>query len=606
MILKSYNNIKDSNKPKNINIEKQYEYDNYLIQTLKRTSKFQNDKKLSNYEKSLQNLLHHIYNTIIFRKNPKLKLIYEENEEFLKAYKYLSETFETETEEVLKDLIIKYVQRGYKIPKFSYKNNIFKINTLIEANSEKLRLIFMEELKRKENIIGPKTLSYLNKIFYMVKLLITKDNTLAKKYTKLLNKKEPLIEKESIEQLRKDIENLIKLTSELKLNKIGITPIKRKSSFLSKINQLNTFKMTDMKNSSRDNLLNINNNKNNIPDNTINNNNIGNNNGILSTEESSSGINNIKERNQINFLSMRLSNNGIQSNKLISSLYSKNKLVPFENIENNNINNTETNSIYKNISKKNIFMKKTKPLINLKMKSFLARQKTYNEKEKEKEKDNTPCTRKKSVSDIRKYMTQAKGNNLFQSEKKTYSLGLIKKNNPNMKRNLFLSQKENNNYFGHSFDFTKNNNYKIKRKTLRKQIISRNDNISSELKEPKKVSTENLEEKKSIFLWNAYKKIRRGKYENVEEYMRKYLKEIIEVNSKEEDKIMTHYNYKNLRNNLFELNIKVNKDTTRKKIEKIYSNIHILKRATPALIKMEEKENNIDRLEKLYTRGVNK
>ena len=69
---------------------------------------------------------------------------------------------------------------------------------------------------------------------------------------------------------------------------------------------------------------------------------------------------------------------------------------------------------------------------------------------------------------------------------------------------------------------------------------------------------------------------------------------------------MEHYNYKNLRNNLFELNLRVNEDTTRKKIERIYSNIHILKRVTPALISMKDKENNIDRLEKLYTSGVNK
>ena len=588
MILKSYYNYSnESNKPKNINIEKQFEADNYLIQTLKRTSKFQNDKKLSEYEKSLQELLHHIYKTILFRNNPKINLIYEENEEFLKTYKYLSETFETQTEQILKDLIIKYTQRGYKIPKFSYKNNIFKINALIEANNEKLRLLLMEELKKKENIIGPKTLMYLNKLYYLVKILITKDQNLVKKFSKLLNKKEPFTKKESVEKIKKDIENLINLTKEIKLNKIGVSTIKRKSSFLSKIPQLSNFKITSIKTASRDNLIKINNNI--IQDNNINNN------GIISTEESSSAIN-IKERNPYNFLSMRLNNNGTQSNKLVSSLYSKSKLVPFENIE-NNINNTENNN---NHFKRNIFLKKTKPLINLKMKSFFSKQKSYNEKEKDK--DNGSYTRKNTDSDLRKYITQAKGNKYYQSVKNTYSLGL-KRNNANIKRNNFLSQKENNNFFGHSFDSVKN---KLQRKSVRKNTLSRNGNYSSELKEPKKVNTENLEEKKSNFLWNAYKRIKRGKYENVEEYMRKYLKEIKDVNSNEEDKIMKHYNYKNLRNNLFELNIKVNEDTTRKKIEKIYSNIHILKRVAPALISMKEKENNIDRLEKMYTSGINK
>ena len=53
-------------------------------------------------------------------------------------------------------------------------------------------------------------------------------------------------------------------------------------------------------------------------------------------------------------------------------------------------------------------------------------------------------------------------------------------------------------------------------------------------------------------------------------------------------------------------NVKVNDDKTRKKIEKIYSNIHILKRILPTLKSMKDKENNIDRLEKIFTSGVNK
>jgi hypothetical protein len=591
MILKSYNNIKQSKKPKNINIEKQFESDNYLIQTLKRTSKFQNDKKLQEYERGLYESLKNIYKSILFRNNPKLNMLYEENEEFLKSYKYLSEAFEAQTEQVLKELIIKYTQRGYKIPKFSYKNNIFKINALIEENSEKLRMMLMEELKRKENIIGPRTLSYLNKLFYLVKILVTKDQNLKVKYSKLLNKKEPFKETESIEQLKKDIENLINLTNDLKVNKIGNITFKRKSSYLTKIPQLNNFKITNSKNASKDDLIKLNSNNININNDLTNNNN---NNVILSTEESSSGIN-IKERNPFSFSSMRLTTYGGQSNKLVSSLYSKNKLVPFENMENTN----------KNI-KKNNFLKKAKPVINLKMKSTFYKQKSYNKrirtankKEKEKlkeEEDNYPNTRKTTSSDLRKYIKQAKGNKYYQSDKNNYSLGL--KRNPNN----FLSQKENNNAFGHSFDNTNN----LKKKIERKNTVSRNENFSSEFKEIKMGNTENLEEKKSKFLMNAYMKISRGNYVNVEDFMTKYLKQIKEVNKNERSKIMEHYNYKNLRNNLFELNLRVNEDTTRKKIERIYSNIHILKRVTPALISMKDKENNIDRLEKLYTSGVNK
>ena len=68
---------------------------------------------------------------------------------------------------------------------------------------------------------------------------------------------------------------------------------------------------------------------------------------------------------------------------------------------------------------------------------------------------------------------------------------------------------------------------------------------------------------------------------------------------------MDYYNHKNFRNNLIELNMKVGDDSIRKKIEKIYYNTYILKRITNTLNIMKEKENNIDRLEKIYTSGAN-
>ena len=590
MILKTYNNYTiKSNKSKNINIEKEFESDNYLIQTLKRTSKFKNDKKLSEYQKGLQELLIYIFKTIKFNNNPKIKPIHEENEEFLKPYKYLSKLFESQTEEILKDLIVKYTQRGYHIPKFSYKNNIFKINPLIEENSEKMRLMLIEDMRQKKNILGPKTMSFLNKLFYLVKILISKDQTSIKKYSKLLNKKEPVTSKESIEELKKDIENLINLTKKLKINKIGTTPVKRRSSYLSKTPYANNFKITNTKIESKDDLLSINKN--------INNDNI-NNNGILSTEDSSSGINNLKERNTLNFFSMRLTNIG-QSNKIISSLYSINKINPSDNTENVKTENK--------INKKSFLIKKGKPIINLKMKSFFPKEKKSERiktpKESDNEEEKAKHERKNTYSDLGKYITQAKGNKSFQSDKNNYFLGL-KKNNPTIKRNDFLSQKNNNKFFVHSFDSIKYNY--IKRKSEKKNTFSRNEKNSSELNEIKEGRTEKLKEYRSKFLWNAYRNIRKGKYEKVENFMRKYLNDIKDINSKEQEKIMNYYSYKNLKNNLLELNLKVNQDKTRRKVEKIYSNIHILKRITPALISLKEKENNIDRLEKLYTSGMNK
>ena len=570
MIIKTYTNYIKPDKTIEIDIEKEFENDNYLIQTLKRTSKFQNDKKLIQYENNLNNVLNLINQRIKLRNNPKTKLMHEENNEFLRQYKYLSETFEKQMEKVLEDLILIYTKKGYHIPKFSYKNNIFKINALIEANSEKLRLLLMEELRNKKNIIGPKTLMFLNKLNYLVKILITKDPNLVKKYNKLLNKNDPYINKESIEQIKIYIKNIIQLLKNVKINKIGSNKPKRKSSFLSKIPQLNNIRISNKKNSIKTDLININNN----------------NNDILSTEGSLSAF---KKRNPNSFLSMRLSNYSIKPNKLINTINSRNDFITSKKIlyENKTEENTNINN------KKKIFFQKSKPIINLKMKTIfsnISKAKSRNEKILPEYK--TQSDSKKTIcSDISKYIKQAKINNLYKSEKKIYTLGLRKTSENKIQNNDFPLSKKPSKYIEYSYDNNISKNYNIN--------ISSSDTI-------KKVKTIEKEEEKTQFLWNAYKKIKKGKYEIVEDIMNKYLKDIKEFDINDQNILMKHYNYKNLRNNLFELNMKVSDDSTRKKIEKIYSNIHILKRIKPVLNNMEEKEINIDRLEKIYTSGVNK
>jgi len=166
MIPKTFNNNIKLVKTKKKDLEEEFENDNYLIQTIKRTTKFQNDKKLNELLNDLDDILNHISITIGLSNEPKAKLLHDENNQFLKEYKFFSEKFETQTKQVLKDLIIKYSNKGYHIPNFSHKNNIFKVDALIEENTDKMRLMLMEDLKNKHNIIAPKTLMFLNKLNY--------------------------------------------------------------------------------------------------------------------------------------------------------------------------------------------------------------------------------------------------------------------------------------------------------------------------------------------------------------------------------------------------------------------------------------------------------
>ena len=96
-------------------------------------------------------------------------------------------------------------------------------------------------------------------------------------------------------------------------------------------------------------------------------------------------------------------------------------------------------------------------------------------------------------------MPKRKKNKYYQSEKNNnYALGL-KRNHLSIKRNEVSSQKENHKVSGYSFD-TVNINYKLKRNSIKKDTLSRNENFQSELKEMKKGLTEKSEEKKSNFL----------------------------------------------------------------------------------------------------------
>ena len=92
VIMKSYKRIKKVNKP--LDIEKEYEDDNYLIQTLKRTSKCTEDKKFLVIQKNIKEFLSFIYQETQLQNGPHVKKIKNENDTFKKEYHSISENFQ--------------------------------------------------------------------------------------------------------------------------------------------------------------------------------------------------------------------------------------------------------------------------------------------------------------------------------------------------------------------------------------------------------------------------------------------------------------------------------------------------------------------------------
>jgi len=387
-----------------------------------------------------------------------------------------------------------------------------------------------------------------------------------------------LRKKLSIENLKEDIENMKNLVKTVKLSKVGSVQPKRNSSYISKINQFNSFKLSHSKNSSKVELSNTD---------KSNNNEV-----ILSTKGSGNAV---LKRNPLSFLSVRLKKYPIRP-KNIDSMLSNNQTESSQYTENN-------------IGKeKKIILKKSKPDINLKIKNIYPNIKNNDKRIKtaknyEKIKEFKSYSKKTTCSNIEKYIEKTKKNKFCQSTKKANNSELKKINN-SKNRNGFSPQKELSKYSENSFDNSKKLYILSKRVSEDKMNVSRNTNFSSEITNIGK--TEESERKKSKFLNKTYMKLKKGNYDSVEDLMHKYLKDIKKLDKNEYDDLMNKYNYKNFRNNIIELNMKVGNNKIRNKIEKIYSNNHIFKRISTSLNNMKEEEINIDRLEKMYTSGVNR
>ena len=585
MIIKNFNSCIKYVKPTKKELEKEFQNDNYLIHTIKRTTKIQRDKKLIEVQEKLNDIMDIIHKEIKLTNNPKTKLIHEKNNEFSKKYKYLSNKFEAEIKKVLEELIIKYINRGYHIPKFSDRNNIFKLDPLIEENTEKIKFMLMEDLNNKNNISGLKSLMFLNKLNYFVKKRTTNNVNVINHYYQILKQNEAYIKELSLEKLKEDIENLINLVKMVKIKKIGSVQPKRKSSYLLQNPKFLGLRLSYSINSDKEELTQINLDSVNKADKNNYNNT------SLNKEEN---INTFIKRKRKSFLSMRLNKNAIEQQKFIDSMISKNQTESSQHTENNNDN------------EKKIVLKKSNPIFKLKSDSFLTNENINNIRKKNeinfgKINNFESYTNKKTYSNIGKYMKKTKKNKYNKFTKKKLLLGL-KKICDNTKINEILSKKESEKFLENSFDNSKKKYFFKIKLSREKNDNSRNINILS--KRIKRGETQGLEEKKSQFLEKTYMKLKKGQYNSVEDLTHKYLKDIKKIDSNEEKDLMNHYNYKNFRNNLIELNMKVGDDSIRKKIEKIYCNNYLLKRITNSLDIMKEKEKNMNRLEKIYTSGV--
>ena len=197
-------------------------------------------------------------------------IISNENSQMLNSYSNIQKIFPSKVEDNLKDIIIKYEEKGYKKLNYSLKNNIFKENPLL-INNNKITDYYEEKRKKmklpkfiyKRFLLDKKKDKYLCFLEKESKLVNEELNKHKKKYGELNEKKNLDIikdnNKKKIPKKSFSNKNMIELIKERALNikikeenkqikeyneKIEkIIPImKKRHSSVNKIIKLNIFK----------------------------------------------------------------------------------------------------------------------------------------------------------------------------------------------------------------------------------------------------------------------------------------------------------------------------------------------------------------------------
>ena len=197
-----------SKRKKEINLEKLFENDNYLVQTLKRTKRVLNEKPEEDLESNLNKALQTIYKNITLLNDPEIKEYNSENNRFKANYSDFLKNSENSNYS-LNELIKYYLKQGYKIPNLDFQHNLFKVNPLIEENSNKMTNYFVTQNGKKltqKDILLLKSMQYLNKLNKLVFCKQNRKRASLIPLSEIQMKLKNIGEKAEIEKLKESIE----------------------------------------------------------------------------------------------------------------------------------------------------------------------------------------------------------------------------------------------------------------------------------------------------------------------------------------------------------------------------------------------------------------
>ena len=575
-------------RKRTINIDKIYKDDFNLMKTIAQTKKMRhNNKTLEVRKNNLKDLMIEINNEYQLTHNSSRKNLQDSNVNFHNEYELFNKrTNRKDTKLVFKDLVKLYKSKGYRIPNFSIQShNLFKINPLLEANTEMISNGLLESQMSKKSDDSEKIVKYLKKLGIILSDKMSNDSNLQKDLMKKFNlpKVKSLInDEDTIENLKKKIELLKELINTNALSKLEENKnkkgrnVSRQNSFIS-MNYISNKKL------------------------------------ILNKERKS--------------ISRRPSNH---NNRVLLMGAGKEKINFFQERKNSNdssaSNRSYTSNNYK-FKKKKSKDKSSHSLSKYNFTSFLG--------------SNVPKTPKGlniPIIDMKKIRKRDSNSSIMSILDQRQSIRVLK--NLSSKQNMILKinsrdslKKSNNQIFSYKSNINNNtyfkrSNFNSKNQSNRYPFFiktqsnneSNNSNFSEEFflegKTPKdKIFLSSKEKKKedsihypytsrNEFINFAFNKFAKRKISNAEIYIKNYLNKVKGYDNEKVEIIVNDIYDKNIKNNIKELEKQIADNDLYSKTERLYLNSHLIKRIKPLLNTMGEKDKIIYRLEKNLTDAV--
>lgn len=577
-----------------LNVDKIYKNDFNLLKTIAQTKKMRhNNKALENRKKKLKELMIEINNEYLSHNNPSRKSLRESNENFHNEYELFNKrTNKKDTKVVFKDLVKLYKSKGYRIPNFSINtHNLFKINPLLEANTDMISNGLLESQMSKKTDDSEKTVRYLKKLGIILSDRMSTDRNLQKDLMKKLNLPKFKIvvnEEDSIENLKKKIEILTNLINTNALSKLDEHK-KRKNK---NIYRQSSYASYNYKSNKR---LNINKEKNSASRRTSN---------------CNKRVSKIGTGKEANYNPERRNSN--------DSIISNTSYISNANFFNRKINNNEKSSdsinrIFNFTNNPGLNFPKTPKNIGIPIINF----------HRINQKKDTNYSAVSNIERIDKNVLNLESN-------------LSSKQNNALKIKRIYSSK-NNNIINFKSQ-TNNNKYKLKTlgpipKNKKNQLPfyiknqsnndSNNSNFSDEFfydsKSPREGNKNNNSRKdrkknesfnsypytsRNEFINFAFNRFSRRNVEDAEKYIKNYLNKIKGYDNEQIEIFVNDIYDKNVKNNIKELEKQITDKDLYSKTERLYLNNHLIKRIKPLLNTMGERDKIIQRLEKNLTDAV--